>query len=79
MPRILKVVISTKIGAEGINCTDRQNILIADTKEDYINQITGLLADKNRIISIGNNARRLIEKESDNEIIIRDLYGFYAG
>lgn len=74
-----KVVISTAIGAEGINYTNRENILIADTKEDYLNQLKWLLEDKNRIISIGENARRLIEKEYDNEIIIRDLYGFYAG
>jgi glycosyltransferase involved in cell wall biosynthesis len=74
-----KVVISTAIGAEGINYRDRENILIADTKDDYVNQIKWLLEDKNRIITIGKNARRLIEKEYDNEIIIRDLYGFYAG
>ncbi len=74
-----KVIISTAIGAEGINYSNRENILIADTKEQYINQIAWLLEDKNRIIEIGENARRLIEKEYDNEIIIRDLYGFYAG
>jgi glycosyltransferase involved in cell wall biosynthesis len=74
-----KVVISTSIGAEGITYEDRKNILIANTQEEFLSQISWIIEDPSRIIEIGNNARRLIEKSYDNEIIIRDLYGFYAG
>lgn len=73
-----KVVISTKIGAEGINCADRVNILIANSKEEFQNQLTWLLEDKSRINRIGENARKLVEGYYDNEIIMKDLYGFYV-
>lgn len=73
-----KVILSTSIGAEGIEFIDRENILIANTLEEHINQIEWLLEDPNRIITIGTNARYLVEKKYDNEIIIKNLYGFYT-
>jgi glycosyltransferase involved in cell wall biosynthesis len=73
-----KVVMSTTVGAEGIDVVNRKNILLADTPEQFEEQINWLLEDKNRIIEIGKEARRLIESKYDNEMIMRNLYGFYA-
>jgi glycosyltransferase involved in cell wall biosynthesis len=73
-----KVVISTSIGAEGINCKDRENILIANNKEDFVNQLKWIQEDPERLKAIGQNARRLVEGYYDNESIMRDLYGFYV-
>lgn len=73
-----KVVISTSIGAEGINFKDRENILIADTLEEFEQQMTWVQENPSRLQHIGNNARRLVEGYYDNETIMRDLYGFYV-
>lgn len=73
-----KTVISTSIGAEGITHEDRKNILIANSKEEFRQQIKWLLASPERILEIGNNARKLVEGYYDNESITRDLYGFYV-
>ena len=73
-----KTVISTKIGAEGIACKDRENILIADNLEDFEKQFSWIKENPKRLREIGNNARKLVEDYYDNEKIIRELYDFYV-
>jgi glycosyltransferase involved in cell wall biosynthesis len=73
-----KVVLSTSVGAEGIDAENRKHLLLADTPEQFEEQVKWLLEDKNRIISIGKEARKLIEEKYDNEMIMCNLYGFYA-
>lgn len=73
-----KVVISTSIGAEGINCKDRENILIANSKEEFEDQLRWIKEDPSRLMKVGQNARRLVEGYYDNESIMKDLYGFYV-
>lgn len=55
-------VLSTKIGAEGLNITDEINILIADTRDDFINKINEL---KNTDVRtrLAANGRKLYEQE----------------
>jgi len=72
-----KVVITTKIGAEGINYKDRENIYIAETSADIINAIKTLSINKDEVKRIGNNARKLIESHYDNSKIMTDLINFY--
>jgi polysaccharide biosynthesis protein PslH len=72
-----KTIISTSIGAEGINYTHGENILIANTKQEFVDAI--LKCANNQIFSqqLGRNARLLIEKEYDNKIISQKLSRFY--
>ena len=72
-----KVVISTSIGAEGIDYQDRKNILIANKKGDFIKQLTWLFEDQNRIKEVGFNARKLVEKKYNNDTINEQLVQFY--
>lgn len=72
-----KVVISTSVGAEGIDYKDRENILIANKKNDFVEQLKWLLTDNSRINRIGKNARRLVEIKYNNEIINNQLADFY--
>ena len=60
-----KCVISTTIGAEGINCTNKENIFIADTAHEFESVIKQLITTPMLIESIGTKARKLIEKEHD--------------
>lgn len=72
-----KTVISTKTGADGINYTDGENILIADTTDAFIAAITKCIINKDLCDEIGNKAKELIAKEHNNEIIIKKLVSFY--
>ncbi|MCX6235285.1 MAG: glycosyltransferase family 4 protein [Bacteroidetes bacterium] len=72
-----KTVISTSIGAEGINCKDGENILIADTPVLFAEAIRTCMHDQSRCHNIGGKARLLIEKEHDNDRIILSLTDLY--
>ncbi len=72
-----KTIISTKIGAEGINCKDGTDILIANTPDEFLESVTKCVEDKNYCNNIGKNAKKLIEKNYDNEKIIQRLTEFY--
>ncbi|MCB0805824.1 MAG: glycosyltransferase [Bacteroidales bacterium] len=72
-----KAIISTSIGAEGINYTHGENILIADTPEDFLKAVKKCVADKTLCEELGRKARQLIEQEHSHEAVIRSLEGFY--
>ena len=72
-----KIIISTTIGAEGINCTSGKNILIADTPQDFADAICTCLNDSDYCDKIGNNARELIASEYSNDQISRKMISFF--
>ncbi|MDD5570614.1 MAG: glycosyltransferase family 4 protein [Bacteroidales bacterium] len=72
-----KTVISTTVGAEGIDCTNGENILIADTPEEFLSAIGKCAEDEDYCKRIGNNARQLVVKKYNNDAIIEKLIGFY--
>jgi len=74
-----KTIVSTTVGAEGINYTHEKDILIADTPDDFISSIEKLQDDKNLFSSISENARKLAGNEYDNKIIGKELLEFYKG
>lgn len=55
-------VISTKLGAEALNVTSDE-VIIVNTKEEFINAVTSLLTDKNKRENLGKMARKKIENE----------------
>lgn len=72
-----KIVISTTIGAEGINFTNGTNILIADTDNQFINQVKFCIDNPDLAKRIGVNARKLVEQDFSNRKIIEKLVSFY--
>jgi len=72
-----KAVISTRTGAEGIECTDGKDILLADSAEDFIAAITRLYENPHQAFKLGENARKLMEAKHDNRKIIEYLEAFY--
>ncbi len=74
---LAKAVISTKTGAEGIDYEDGENILIAETPDDFVSAITRLYENPEEARRLGKNARRLIEANHDNRKIIGRLEAFY--
>lgn len=72
-----KAVISTSIGAEGINYTNGENIIIADTPNETIGAITRLFKDVDYTNRLGESARNLIIKDHNNTVLIKNLLNFY--
>jgi glycosyltransferase involved in cell wall biosynthesis len=54
-----KAIVSTTLGAEGIACTDGENILLADTPEEFSGKVLELMKNQNFSESIGKKAREL--------------------
>jgi len=71
-----KPVITTTIGAEGIEVTDKENIFIADTPEEMIQIIDFCTKNVQKCEEIGKNARKLIENRYTQGTISRDLMQF---
>jgi glycosyltransferase involved in cell wall biosynthesis len=72
-----KTIISTTIGAEGINYKKGRDILIADTPEEFHKAVSQCINDKDYCSSIGRNARKLIENDHNIKKIIDKLIRFY--
>ena len=73
-----KCIISTRIGAEGIDHEPGSNILIADTAAEFTGQMEKVLANPQLIAEIGANAANLVRSRHNNTRIIQELTAFYA-
>ena len=70
-------VVSTTLGAEGINATDRQHILLADRAMDFALAIERLLANESLHASIATAAAELVREQYDWKFVaqrVRDGY-----
>jgi len=72
-----KAVVSTSVGAEGINYTNNKNIMIADTPEEFAKAIEYLYNNPEKATEMGRNALELVKQDHDIEKIILQLLAFY--
>jgi glycosyltransferase involved in cell wall biosynthesis len=72
-----KAIISTDIGAEGISFTPDQNILIANTQEEFVDAIGTLVSSKEFCDKMGANAREVVANHHDLSKITQKLISFY--
>lgn len=72
-----KCIISTSLGAEGINFTNKHDILIANNRDEFYDAIQRCIRDEEFCIRLGKNARLLAEKEHDINVVIKTLVAFY--
>ena len=72
-----RAVVSTSIGAEGINICDGKNILIADSAGEFIDAVSRCVESRELCLSLGENARELIEKDHANQRLMQKLGAFY--
>lgn len=72
-----KTVITTSVGAQGIACTDGENILIANTPQEFAQQIKRCLDDDGFCRRIGEAAERLIAEQYDVGKLTDQLLAFY--
>jgi polysaccharide biosynthesis protein PslH len=71
-------VVSTTIGAEGLNISHGENILIADTPEKFSEAVIMLLRDRTLADSITRKARKLVEETYSWEVITDKLLSAYG-
>jgi len=72
-----KTVITTSIGAEGIDGRDGEHFLLAETIPGMISTISRCLADPGFTAYIGANARSLVADKYDSRRIAEKLEGLY--
>jgi hypothetical protein len=77
-----KVVLSTRLGMEGIPARDRAQALLAEQPEDFLRAVEWCYAQGPRLVELGRRARTFCEAQFDNVEVARQLlqtYGEMAG
>jgi len=72
-----KTIVSTTVGAEGLNYTNGKDILIADSADEFVETVGKAIESQKFCEEMGTNARLLIETHHNNETIIQKLDSFY--
>jgi glycosyltransferase involved in cell wall biosynthesis len=72
-----KAIISTSIGAEGTDCKDGAQLLIADTPGEWVKAVGRLVEETDLADSLGHAGRTHVAAHFDNKKIISDLVKFY--
>ena len=72
-----KTVIATSIGAEGIVYTHKENILIANSPDEFVSMVELCINDKKMCKNIGRNAKELVQEKYNNKEIGVGLHSFY--
>ena len=73
-----KPIVSTSVGAEGINYTDGVNILIANEANQFAKKVIELLKNVNLQQQLQKNASELAYQQFDNTNIVSKLVNFYT-
>jgi polysaccharide biosynthesis protein PslH len=71
-------VISTSIGAEGIEYTDGENILIADEPGEFAHAVVRVIRDAQLSRRLSENGRRWVEAKYDWRVVYRRLDDVYT-
>lgn len=72
-----KAVVTTTVGARGIDYTDGENLLIANTPTEFARQIKRLLDDPYYCRRVGDAAARLVAEQYDVRRLTNRLLQFY--
>lgn len=66
-------VVSTTVGAEGLEVKDGESILIADNPDEFAQKCVGLLQDSHRRKQIASQAYRLVKEKYDVPVFHRKM------
>lgn len=73
---LAKTIITTKIGAEGIEIENGKDVLIADTPEEFMEAVDFCVGNPEGVKEIGNNARKTAFEKYDNLMLVKKLLAF---
>lgn len=72
-----RVVITTSVGAEGLDVENGKHLFIADTPEEFLSVIDKCIQTPDICSIISENARDFISMHHNNELITQKLLEFY--
>lgn len=72
-----KTVVTTTLGLEGIDARPNQQVLIADTPEDFLAHFSFLRQHPQKILDIGTQSRRLVAEHYDSHQLGEQLLHIY--
>ncbi|PTN08458.1 glycosyltransferase family 4 protein [Mangrovibacterium marinum] len=72
-----KAIVTTSIGVEGIAATDREQLLIANDPDAFLQAVTALIEDRELFKKLSKNAVEFIREKFDNMTIASSLVDFY--
>ncbi len=72
-----KLVISTSIGAQGIDYVDGEHLLIADTPQQFEKYFKALSANPDHYNTVRDNGLKLIKNQYANQAVLNSLLEFY--
>jgi polysaccharide biosynthesis protein PslH len=72
-----KPVISTRLGAEGLDVVHDRDVLLADEPEDFAQQVGRVLVDPALAARLGRAGRALMEEKYSWRSIVQGLEAFY--
>ena len=68
-----KAVVTTKLGAQGIAVRNREHLVVADTPYEFAKETLSLLTDRRMRVTLGANARKLVEEQYSWETITKEV------
>jgi len=71
-----KAIVSTSIGADGIQYTHNKNILIADTAEDFAQSVISLINNSQKAKELGANALELVKSNYNMNALAQQTIDF---
>jgi len=72
-----KCIITTSLGAEGIRYHNGHDIMIADNRNEFFEAIKRCITDEELCKQIGINARQLVERDHDMNVVTKQFIKFY--
>ena len=72
-----RIVITTTVGAEGMDIEDGKHLFIANTPEEFLNIINKCITTPDLCTIIGENARNFIAMNHNNDLITDQILDFY--
>jgi glycosyltransferase involved in cell wall biosynthesis len=68
-----KVVLSTRLGMEGIEAKDGRECLLAETPEEWLETLRWCYAEADKLATIGARARAFCQAKYDNKTLAKQL------
>jgi len=73
-----KVILSTSIGLEGIDATHRKEVLVANTPDQFLENLTFALSSPGQLAAIGHQARQFVFQQYESQTIAKRLLETYS-
>ena len=72
-------VVTTTVGLEGIDASPGEDVLVADSPEEFAASVIALIEQKDLRQQLSNNGRRLVERKYDWQVVLGRLDEIYSG